>query len=492
MPHHPQVATAALLVMQPHLNAPSSESAMETAVPEEAAAVPAGLFPLPLTAFEQYMLIDDNPNYPITFFLQFRLKGQLNLEAMMEAYQDAVQRHPLLCCRVERRWGRYYWVWSPESVGSAELDPAVWQAQKPWLQQIDLFNETGVRAWGTVSDQHTEMTLQIHHACCDGIGASQFLEDIAVCYARRAGVDGPLPELRPLCPEALRHRADPGPRRVGWVGGSLGHRVTRMLHDSLGFLLLDWKEVLKPVPQNDGLRETGEFCLQSDYLDRAVTRRLRNSASRTNVSLNDLLTRDLMETLEEWNRESGGARSARQISILIPTSLRGAADDQLPAANVIGYLFLGRRRKQMTNSQHLLKDLAEELSEHLTAQYGWLFVRALQNLRKIPFLLRLSAAMLRNRCLSTAVLSHMGNRLNSISSRLKTDGDVIHVGNMTLEEIRSVPPLRCGTNAAVATYVVGGRLMVNLRCDPQTFGEQQTRQLLSRYMTRLKRTAAEE
>ena len=32
------------------------------------------MFPLPLAAFEQYMLIDDNPEFPPTFFIQFQLK----------------------------------------------------------------------------------------------------------------------------------------------------------------------------------------------------------------------------------------------------------------------------------------------------------------------------------------------------------------------------------------------------------------------------------
>ena len=183
------------------------------------------MFPLPLAAFEQYMLIDDNPEFPPTFFIQFQLKGHLNLRAHDEAYLEAVRRHPLLCCRVELRKGRYYWVWSPESIASAELNPGVWQATKPWMQPINLFAETGVRAWGEVTDTGAEITLQFHHACCDGIGASQLMEDIAVCYARLTTEDEPLPELRPLRPDALLTRADPAPRRCPPRDQSLGHQA---------------------------------------------------------------------------------------------------------------------------------------------------------------------------------------------------------------------------------------------------------------------------
>jgi hypothetical protein len=452
---------------------------------------PAALFPMPLAAFEQYMLMDEDSKSPPTFFIQFQMKGLLNLPALVEAYHEAVRRHPLLCCRVERLKGRYCWVWSPESVRSAELNTDVWRAAKPWMRPINLFVESGVRAWGEVSDAETEITLQFHHACCDGIGASQFLEDIAVYYARLTTTDRPLPELRPLRPEALLTRADAALRRVGWLPGSLPRRLAVMLRDSLDFLFLERKEVLRAMPGDDNRKESEEFNLQSEYLDRAATRRLRNAASRTNVTLNDILMRDLMETMEEWNRESGGAHRRKLISVVIPTSLRGPEDDQLPAANVLGYAFPVRTRKEMRDSQMLLTDLGEEMQKFMAAQYGWLFVQGLMIAQRIPFLMSLSRMMLRHQCMGMAVLSHMGNRLNSISSRLNTVGEGIRVGNMILTEIRCVPPLRRGTHAAAATYIFGGRLMVNLRCDPATFGVCQTRQLLDRYVARLKRSADE-
>ena len=359
------------------------------------------------------------------------------------------------------------------------------------MQPINLFAETGVRAWGKVTDTGAEITLPFHHACCDGIGASQLMEDIAVCYARLSTEDEPLPELRPLRPEALLTRADAAPRRVGWLPVSLPRRLAVMFRDSIDFLFPERKEFLRamPGPEIDSRRESEEFNLQSEYLDRAATRRLRNMASRANVTLNDILTRDLMETLKEWNRESGGACRRKLISVVIPTSLRGPDDDQLSAANVLGYAFPVRTRKEMRDSRKLLTDLGEEMQKFLSAQYGWLFIQGLMIAQKIPFLMSVSRIMRRHRCLGMAVLSHMGNRLNSIGARLNNVGNEIRVGNMILGEIRCVPPLRHGTHAAAATYIFGGRLMVNLRCDPATFGVSQTRQLLDRYVARLNRSA---
>ncbi|NLF07741.1 MAG: hypothetical protein GX594_07145, partial [Pirellulaceae bacterium] len=38
----------------------------------------AAIFPLPLTAFERYMLLDDSPGYPMVFALSARLSGEID------------------------------------------------------------------------------------------------------------------------------------------------------------------------------------------------------------------------------------------------------------------------------------------------------------------------------------------------------------------------------------------------------------------------------
>lgn len=435
-------------------------------------------------------MLDDHPEFPITFFIQFRLKGRLDYAAVMESVHAAARLHPLLCCRVERRGGRYWWVWSPEAVAEIDLNPEVWKTTQPWARQINLSVQTGVRAWGEITETHTEITLQFHHACCDGIGASQFLEDFAVCYSRRTGATDQQPEARQLNPAMLRTRHLAAPRRVGRLPGSWLTRCGIVVRDTLKFLFHS-KEELQPHRADVPSDERDGFNLLTDDLDRATTRKLRAVATHRNVTLNDLMVRDLMLTIADWNQKSGSSAIGRRICVLIPNSLRGPSDDQLPAANVIGYCFLSRTWQEVGDPEQLLQSLNEETNRVLRDQHGWLFVQGLQLVQKIPFLMSVSAMLLRRRCMATSLLSHMGNRLNSISARMPSEGDVIQVGDATLEEVRCVPALRCGTNAAVATFLWNGRLMVNLRCAPASFGVSQSREFLAMLMARLERSAAE-
>ena len=57
------------------------------------------------------MVADDRPAYPMTFFVQLRLLGQVSEEAFVDATRDALERHPLLRSIIAlRKANRPCWV----------------------------------------------------------------------------------------------------------------------------------------------------------------------------------------------------------------------------------------------------------------------------------------------------------------------------------------------------------------------------------------------
>ena len=68
-------------------------------------------FPLPLVAFEEYMLRDDRPGYPMSIIARLRFAGQLERRATAEALQTVVARHPLLRATIRKTpAGRLEWI----------------------------------------------------------------------------------------------------------------------------------------------------------------------------------------------------------------------------------------------------------------------------------------------------------------------------------------------------------------------------------------------
>ena len=129
------------------------------------------VFPLPLTTFEKYMLWDDRLEYPMVFAFQMNLSGDLRRSVFESAINEALTHHPLLCANVKKNSQK-----NPVWVPADALRPIVdWNVLGVPINSsnndgIDLEREVGLRVWVRQGDGRAELTMQFHHACCDGIG----------------------------------------------------------------------------------------------------------------------------------------------------------------------------------------------------------------------------------------------------------------------------------------------------------------------------------
>ena len=459
---------------------------------------PDNLFPLPLTAFERFMLADESADYPMFFYLQVRLKGVVDRNVMRSAVDQALSRHPLLCSRIETSTRVIHWVWAGGEVPEPDWDRARWMAEEPWRQPIDLTTNIGLRVWGEQGSDHATITIQFHHVCCDGIGAAQFLEDVAIAYARHhaasTGATAELPELRPLNLELLKNRNRAEGRRVANVSGSIVRRIRIVMKYTIRYLAQVKLPLLSKATGDDGERHPG-LGLLSLKLTRAETRGLRDAAKQHNASLNDLLVRELMVTAQAWNSNISNKQprllrwKQPTFCVLVPISLRGPSDSELPACNVVSYIFIARPLMLVARPDELLISVRDEMQLVHESQAGWMFIQALKAMERIPGLLRLVMKRSRKNCMSTIVLSHMGNMLNAIGSRLPKRDGRIQMGNLLVEDVCGIPPIRQGTAAALSTIMVSGCLSITIRCCPVGFPQSDAQELLNSLLQGLRQTA---
>lgn len=460
---------------------------------------PEHLFPLPLTAFERFMLADESSDFPMVFYLQVRLAGVVDRDVMRLAVDDALSRHPLLCCTVQKTWRGGHWVWAGDQVTEPDWDRDRWMGQEPWRQPIDLSNAIGLRVWGEQHADHAIITMQFHHACCDGIGAAQFLEDVAIAYARHhavsVGQETDLPEMRSVDLELLKTRNDSNGRRVADLPGSIFYRAYIILKYTLRYLCQKKLPFISRFSGENADRQTG-LGLVSLKLTRAETRGLRSVAKQSNASLNDLLVRELMLLSHRWNRRSAKPKLSLPslriptMCVLVPTSLRGPLDHELPACNVVSYVFMARSVRLMEQPEKLLCSIRDEMQLVHQFQAGWLFIQAIQSLQRLPGMFRLIMRGTRDTCMSTTVLSHMGNMLNGISSRLPREGKTIKMGNLLVEDVCGIPPIRQGTAVAFSTIMANGTLSVSIRCCAGRFSASDVQDVLNAFVQQLRQTAS--
>jgi hypothetical protein len=406
------------------------------------------------------------------------------------AVHDALGRHPLLCSLVQKR-SRGGPVW----VVAGHLRPAVRfgvlgePIGAPLGTRIDLEDEPGLRVWahaGREDDRDTvELTFQFHHACCDGGGSLRFIGDVLAAYGVRTAPPDRRPVLHACDPDHLpsRGRLPPRPaaarRRAGGLVISLWESFFWLIRNPVALVPRGARRESAPA-----LPASGLFFDSAHWhtFDHAEARLIRRAAMRKGVTMNDLLLREMFQTLHEWNAE----RERDFVRIALPVSTHVAAKGHSTAANGISYSFLTRRGRECVDPQPLMDGLLRENDAPTRRRRARAFLRILQMLEPIPGVLTLF--MHSRRCFATAVFSNLGDIARHFGAEFPLADGRIVAGTLVLDEILGFPPIRPRTRAAFMVGRYAGRCRVCVRCDPAAFGADDVRGLLASYVRRLRAT----
>jgi len=440
-----------------------------------------GLFPLPLTPLEYYYVCDNQSDYPTAFPAELHFSGRLDRDGFERALAEALAGHPMLTARVESLTGGLpAWIEGdgcPPPVDWGGPDEPIRHGDGP---AIDLRAAAGLRVWVRQSDDATRLFLHFHHACCDGWASLQFIEDLLVAYHRQ--IEGPRcgVTLRPLDPAGLRNR---GRLEVqpGWWAQFRDLWVAARLWSELAF-----REPVLLAAGRPVLAETDPPLLdfQTVNVSGELTARLRAVAAAAGGTLHEVLLADLFHSVEQWNLRHG-SDDARPIRINVPITIRDRDDRLLPAANRLTFAFLSRRGRHLADPERLREGIGCEMRAIRQRRLGLYFVGGLGTFCRVPGLI--PWFLRRRHSFATAVFSFGGRVL--ARSKLPRAGRRLVAGNVVLERITGVPPIRPLTRAAIGVGIYDGQMTINVRCDPRHFSRGDTLAFARLYEQRLAFTA---
>lgn len=359
----------------------------------------------------------------------------------------------------------------------------------PQGEGIDLGHEVGLRIWVRVGEGRVELTFQFHHSCCDGVGALRFIGDLLAAYGTQVAPSERSPVLRPVDPTRLSRRGNFLVRTPAPV--TRGQATWSAIREAYRWLTCRPEPVALPTPATAGEPRNPEFPrICSHTFSVAQTRQLRTAATRQGATLNDLLLRDMFLALIRWNESQQQPLGPRHwLRINMPTNLRGGDDEQTPAANMMSYAFLTRRVRDCQNPQTLLGGINWETGMIKRWGLGLQFLGGIAAAQRIPGLLPL--VLRGSRCLATVVVTNVGEIARRFGARFPNESGRLRCGNLVLEQLVGVPPIRRGTRAGVSVVLYSGALTLTMRCDPQFFSLAETGQLLMQYVDQLQQTAEE-
>lgn len=452
------------------------------------------IFPLPLTPFERYYLADDSRQYPTTFPVELRFSGPLAREPFLQAIEQAVERHPLLGALVAHSGLTPKWIAGPRELAWVDWAHCDAPIAHPPGDYIDLAVERGMRVWVRASDESARVLFQIHHSCCDGLAATQFVDDVLVLYASAVTDPSQVPALAPINVERLRDRAS-----VDLSGAQPGFRA--FVRDII-ITLYVWARILfrrvaivaAPIRSaetraaDQSAAESGSpdiLRFEQYQLTVAEADAYRRAALGQSMAQNDLMIRDLMLAVDDWNRRQRAAsRAACRVNV--PVNVRGREGADIPASNRLGFAFVTADPRDFGDREKLLQIVHAQTEQIKQWKLALYFLGGLGLATVFPG--AVPASLRWKKSFATIVLSNIGRLMTH--SRLPRSEDRLVCGNVILENITGAPPIRRNTRAALLVGEYGGRTTISLRCEPRLFSPVETRALLDTYVARLRETAA--
>lgn len=446
----------------------------------------ANVFPLHLAPIDAFFCADDRAAYPMTSVIHLDFTGEILQDPFEAALDEALIRHPLLKALI-RPAKRSMPCWVPATgirpqVNWGDFNQPI---TCPNGEAIDLSREVGLRFWIRVGEGRTRVTVQVHHACTDGTGVYRFIGDLLAAYAIRSDSGTAPPEFGRIDTRLLRTRR----RKMAGIAitGTASQFLRRGFQQAWDIFGKRVKVI--DAPQPNGKPKTADNALTpfpgifSIGFTREEHKQLRAAASSFGAMLNDLLLAEMFQTIKSWN-ERRGNKSHGCLRLMMPFDMRDKDDYEMPAANMTAYTFITRSTSDCADAKKLVSSVREETAQIKNGRLGSSFVDAIMLAENSPAVL--SYLLNRNKCIASAILSNVGDPTKRFLAKLPREGGKVRCGNLILDDVTGVPPLRPNSHATLAIFSYMRRLTISVRCDPFRFTPSDCKEFLALYAQRLR------
>ena len=435
----------------------------------------------PFSLFEEYMLLDDTPEYPMDPVFVLNFSERLDWARAHDALLETIKRHPLLRRRAQRRFARLFWVPTrrlPEiEYIDVDSNPDAFNASGfPNVRRLDLYSEPGLHVcyYDSKRKNRSRLMLQFHHSVSDGMGILFFINDWSTLYAKSVGGLSPETRLPALNDEILKERYP-----VGWNRRAY-YRNYWHTWRSTRRLAFRFPRPLTPTPPFSKMGLESEYpSARTLTLSPDETSAYIRLAKKSGVTVNDALLCDYFLALEEWLRKVKGDARRGLLRVMAPINMRAARHEGSPLANIVSTVFLNRPRRALARGREVvLKSIAEEMRWVKEKEQGYNFLLILKALHAFPGSLSMFLKM--PTCRTSAVLSNLGRILDNSPLPRDSEGRVLW-GTARLDGIEATSPIRYKTSLAVVALTYAGRLSLTARYDGRLIPDDEARAFMNIY-----------
>jgi hypothetical protein len=212
-----------------------------------------------------------------------------------------------------------------------------------------------------------------------------------------------------------------------------------------------------------------------------------NAEGAGSATFNDLAVAAVLKLVHDWNqrlsipKKSGKPLKAQRLRVMIPVDLRSIQDMRMPAANRLGFGFVVADSKTCSDRQTLIKRVYEQTKALRQFGLGWDFPEIFNSLSRIPMLAKWIPRIPLNG--ATAVVTNLGDLTRRHRRQLAAMEDLYpRCGDLKLEAVFCVPPLRPKTLMGIGLCRCGDTLAIGLILDGSRFTHTDADKLIECYV----------
>ena len=406
---------------------------------------------------EHLFLAEDRPQHSMCFFIRLVVEGVLGSQ-LDAVFARSLERHPLLRSSLkgdpQGPTTGLEWHVGPSATSLIIINPSEYTP-------IHISEDYGVRLYinslhaadkvtTTTEPQSHLLTFQFHHCATDARGAMQFIEDFLTSYHGKALT------LTDLNEQLLQTRA-----QISRVGMSHKGNFLRYAEQFAGYFLSRCAPI---ASQNHA---TGEFDSEAwptfkvKEFDQTAFRRLKSRSVQKQATINDLIMRDVMLAIAEWNTDNGVTHNIR---IGMPINMRSAVEGHMPAANFTSMCSVERSPEQIRDPLQLLSSITRETTYIKENRLGFAFLLAANVASKIKGGMQSLLKQKKGNSLATTIIANLGEVFRYATFPKTADG-FLQVGNLKLTHVSLVPPVRQGTKVTFGVVTYMRRLALTMHFD---------------------------
>lgn len=465
---------------------------------------------LPMTHFEEYMLLDGTDTYPMECHCRYRFSGEFDRDQTELALAEALASHPLFyaVCRETKKY-RYAWEFPkiPERLEDRIEHGGEYSrilgVRLYWLEGIcrdkypeimneplSLFSEPMLRLYiveekdAAGKTVRSDFIIKCHHSAGDGKGFGRFFLDFLISYARSQGIE--LPEWQNIpktVPARLAER--------GWFGRSVWQNFlqvlicTMHLPRSLRLITHSVQPIVRqciqngtgkkelPIPE-DSCPPKGAPCILFRKLPQDRSAAILQKCRDFGCTFNDILLQAVWAGTKEWrlkNPELAYEGRRKWFRISVPMDLRVPGLENMPACNIVSMLFCDRKWEDVDLSASFRNSIHREMMKAKKYSLGFLLIQSMRDARFVCGHLH-DAVKLRD-CWASMVLTNIGPMFPpKFFPFPRNENGELKIGSLVLEEIDSASPIRSLTNASICCTTYAGRLQFSMIYDSRSMQQE--------------------